>query len=318
MKKYTCICLIVIILLFLFCGCADTSKDNKTITIVTTVFPEYDWTRQILGDTLSQVKLILLTDNGTDLHSYQPTIADMATIASCDILICTGGTSDTWLGDALSTSPSKGRTVLSLMNLLSDEEKLVEQSRHHNTEHSHEQPYDEHVWLSLKLAQRFCHAIRDALSTAMPENAETYEKNCRNYVAQLQALDNAYTSVVDRAELKTLLFADRFPFSYLAQDYGLECYAAFPGCSAETEASFQTITFLAEKVDTLELPAVIILESANEKIAKTVLETAKSKQSVIVTMDSLQSVANVDIHNGTTYLSIMTKNLSALKTALGQ
>lgn len=318
MKRIICICLLLLTVTASLCSCVEPKPSNPAIKIVTTVFPEYDWTRHILGADAEDVELILLCDNGTDLHSYQPTVADMATIATCDILICTGGVSDTWINDALAASPSENRRVIRLMELLSEEEILTEQSHHHNVEHHHDEEYDEHVWLSPRLAVRFCDAICDALSDAMPQNAKTYESNCKAYVAELEALDEAYSLTVGQAPVKTLLFADRFPFSYLTHDYGLECYAAFPGCSSETEASFKTVAFLAERVDALSLPAVIILESSSDELAKTVLTATETKPNEIVVMNSLQSISRNEIENGTTYISIMTENLSALKAALGQ
>lgn len=318
MKRTVCICLLLLFVAVALISCAPPATENQKITIVTTVFPEYDWTRQILGEETGRVELILLCDNGIDLHSYQPTVADIATITSCDLLICTGGTSDAWINDALATTPSDTRQVIRLTELLSKDELLSEQSHHHNTEHRHDEAYDEHVWLSLRLAERFCDAICDALCAVMPESENEYRENCKNYTAQLKALNEAFVTTVGSTSVKTLLFADRFPFSYLTNDYGIECYAAFPGCSSETEASFATIAFLAERMDTLELPAIVILENSTTQLAETVLSVTKTKPSLIVTMNSLQSVSRSDIENGATYLSIMTKNLSALNTALGQ
>lgn len=318
MKRILCICLLLLLVTTALIACTPPTAENQTITIVTTVFPEYDWTRQLLGEDAEHVELILLCDSGIDLHSYQPTVTDIATIASCDLLICTGGTSDTWINDALASAPSDTRRVVRLTELLSEEELLTEQSHHHNTEHRHDEVYDEHVWLSLRLAERFCDAICDALCAVMPESENEYRENCKNYTAQLKALDEAFVTTVGSTSVKTLLFADRFPFSYLTNDYGIECYAAFPGCSSETEASFATVAFLAERVDTLALPAIVILENSTVELAETVLSVTKTKPSLIVTMNSLQSVSRLDIENGATYLSIMTKNLSALNTALGQ
>ena len=318
MNRTFLICLLLVILVIALCSCATPTEDKEAITIVTTVFSEYDWTRQILGNATENIELILLCDNGTDLHSYQPTVADIATITTCDLLICTGGTSDAWIGDALAAAPSDIGRVVRLTELLSEDELLTEQSHHQNAEHHHGEAYDEHVWLSLRLAERFCGAICDALCAVMPENSEMYRDNCKNYIAQLKVLDEEFASVVENASVKTLLFADRFPFSYLTNDYGIECYAAFPGCSSETEASFATVAFLAERIDSLELPAVVILENASDALAKTVLLATSTKPSLIVTMNSLQSVSRADIDSGTTYLSVMKQNLSALKTALGK
>ena len=319
MKKILFVLLALIVVLLSLSACRDTAADDATITIVTTTFPEYDWTRNILGEATEGVELILLTENGTDLHSFQPTVSDIATLSECDIFICTGGVSDAWVDDALASAPSKNRTVIKLMSLLSEEQKLVEQSGHHNTQHhEHEDEYDEHVWLSVKNAKSFCRTIVEALCEKLPEHTDVYTRNCESYIAALDELDTAFAQSVAAAETKTVLFADRFPFSYLTNDYEITCYAAFPGCSSETEASFETVAFLAERVDTLTLPAVIVLENADLDLAETVIATTKAKTARIVTMNSLQSISKYDIENGATYLGIMKNNLAALCLALNK
>ena len=326
MKKLFALVLVVCVFVIALTSCGTPAKNGKNITIVTTVFPEYDWVRQILGDYSDGIELILLVQNGTDLHSYQPTVSDMAVLSDCDILIRTGGMSDFWIDDALASAPDKDRIVIELMDLMTKSEKLIEQSLHHNKEHSHEHDdhghaedtHDEHVWLSLKLAARFCQVICDAICEKVPENAEAYLKNCAKYVETLKALDKMYTQNIDQFKEKVLLFADRFPFSYLTHDYGLHCFAAFPGCSAESEASFETIAFLSEQVDRYSLPAVIILENSDQTIAETVIAATDKKNAQIVIMNSLQSVTKKDMQNGVTYLEIMTQNLDAILSSLNQ
>lgn len=326
MKKILTLVLTVFVLMIAMTSCGTSEENDDNITIVTTVFPEYDWTRQILGDYSDNIELILLIQNGTDLHSYQPTVSDMAILSDCDILIRTGGMSDFWIDDALASAPNKERIVIELMDLMTEDEKLVEQSQHHNKEHSHDHDdhghsddmHDEHVWLSLKLASRFCQAICDAICEKVPENAETYLKNYAEYVEKLKTLDEMYAQCVDQCQEKVLLFADRFPFSYLMHDYGLSCFAAFPGCSAESEASFETITYLAKQVDEYSLPAVIILENSDQKIAETVIAATDNKSAQIVIMNSLQSVTKKDMENGVTYLEIMTQNLDAILASLNR
>ena len=326
MKKILTLVLTVFVLMIAMTSCGTSEENDDNITIVTTVFPEYDWTRQILGDYSDNIELIPLIQNGTDLHSYQPTVSDMAILSDCDILIRTGGMSDFWIDDALASAPNKERIVIELMDLMTEDEKLVEQSQHHNKEHSHDHDdhghsddmHDEHVWLSLKLASRFCQAICDAICEKVPENAETYLKNYSEYVEKLKTLDEMYAQCVDQCQDKVLLFADRFPFSYLMHDYGLSCFAAFPGCSAESEASFETITYLAEQVDAYSLPAVIILENSDQKIAETVIAATDNKSAQIVIMNSLQSVTKKDMENGVTYLEIMTQNLDAILASLNR
>ncbi len=328
MKRIAILILIILLVVLPTTSCGSQVK-NETVTIVTTVFPEYDWVKNILGNHTEGIELILLTENGTDLHSFQPTVSDIAKISSCDILICTGGISDTWIDDALKAAPNDERTVIKLMSLLSEDKKLVEQSVHHNTNHDHghdhndhhgydhhEEVYDEHLWLSLKNAKHFCKAITDVLCQKIPEKAAHYTDNCTKYVAKMDKLDSDYAQAVAEADTKNLLFADRFPFSYLTNDYGLTCFAAFPGCSAETEASFETVAFLSNVLNDYSLPAVVILENSEDNLANTVITTAKCKDIRIVSLNSLQSISREDIKNGVTYLDIMKNNLQALCSAL--
>ena len=180
-----------------------------------------------------------------------------------------------------------------------------------------EKEYDEHVWLSLKNAETLVSAISDALQELNPDNKDVYRSNADAYVEKLSALDHKYQKAVKAASAKTVLFGDRFPFRYMVDDYGLNYYAAFAGCSAETEASFKTVSFLAKKVDELNLPCVLTIEGTKHKIAETIVENTKEKNQKILTMDSMQSTTSEDVKNGTTYLSVMEKNLDVLKKALG-
>ena len=187
----------------------------------------------------------------------------------------------------------------------------------HMEGHDHEEEADEHVWLSLKNAKTLVDAISNALQELDPDNKDAYAANAAAYIEKLSALDGAYQSAVDGAARKTVLFGDRFPFRYLVDDYGLRYYAAFAGCSAESEASFETVSFLAKKVDELKLPCVLTIEGKNHKIAETIVENTAEKNQKILTMDSMQSMTSKDAANGATYLSVMEQNLSVLKEALG-
>ena len=184
-------------------------------------------------------------------------------------------------------------------------------------EHEHEEEKDEHVWLSLKNAEVLVNAISKSLQELDPDNKDTYATNAAAYIEKLSALDGEYQAAVDAATYKTVLFGDRFPFRYLVDDYGLSYYAAFVGCSAETEASFETVSFLAKKVDELKLPCVLTIEGAQHKISETIVQNTAEKNQKVLTMDSMQSTTSKDVANGTTYLSVMEKNLSVLKEALG-
>lgn len=299
----------------------DNNKTEK-LKIVTTIFPEYDWVRQIAGDKVSDMDITMLLDNGVDLHSYQPTADDIMKISDCDLFIYVGGESDEWVNDALKEAVNKDMQVINLLDVLGEQvkiEELVEgmQDTEHEEEEEHEEKeYDEHVWLSLKNAETLCDAIAEALGNADPDNKAVYDTNKAAYIDQLVSLDNQYREVADQASVKTLLFGDRFPFRYLVDDYGLSYYVAFAGCSAESEASFETISFLAQKIDELGLKYVMTIEKSDQKIAKTIIENTQNKDRSILTLDSMQSTTSADAANGMTYLSIMEGNLNILKEAL--
>ena len=305
------------------------SVPEKHLNIVTTIFPEYDWVREILGDNAENADLTMLLDNGVDLHSYQPTAQDILKISTCDLFIYVGGESDSWVSDALQEAANKDMKVIDLLDVLDDavkDEEIVEgmeageehgDGEDDEQEEEEEGPeYDEHVWLSLRNAKVLCEAITNALTEIDPDHAADYRSNLTSYSEKLDALDAAYQSAVDYASRKTLLFGDRFPFRYLVDDYGLGYYAAFAGCSAETEASFRTITFLADKVDEFNLTSVLTIESSDQKIAQTIIQNTKEKNQNILTLNSMQSVTSNDVAAGSGYLSIMESNLDVLKEAL--
>lgn len=468
--------------------------NSKKINIVATIFPPYDWVRQILGENADNAELTMLLDNGVDLHSYQPTVQDIAAISACDVFIYVGGESDSWVENALATASNPNRVVINLLETLGDrvkEEEIVEGMEHEHEQeeidpetikdrplsdwagdwttieqalkngdlnheittqaeangvtfdtqkeaqakkwksdyeslqitesritfgnasaayrytgyqlvetehgsavwygfeaetaadeipqfvafsdhgtggeaaeaeegaahfhirygnesfqaltamedwaptyfaasatgaeiaeamgghsHSEEQETDEHVWLSLKNAQVICTHIAKALGKADPQNAEIYKTNAAAYDEKLAALDKQYQEAVNSGKTKTLLFGDRFPFRYLVDDYQLNYFAAFSGCSAETEASFETIVFLANEVDTLNLKNIMVIETSNQSIANTIAQNTANKNQNILVLNSMQSVTAAEISGATTYLSIMESNLEVLKQAL--
>ena len=332
MKKITAL-LALLMLGGALAGCGKQNDTNKTdkLSIVTTIFPEYDWVRAVLGDKADNTEVTMLLDNGVDLHSYQPTADDIVKISDCDLFIYVGGESDGWVDDALKNATNKNMKVINLLDVLGDSvktEEVVEgmQETEHDHDHDHskevstfedEEEKDEHVWLSLKNAEALVNAISKSLQELDPDNKDTYAANAAAYIEKLSALDGEYQAAVDAATYKTVVFGDRFPFRYLVDDYGLSYYAAFVGCSAETEASFETVSFLAKKVDELKLPCVLTIEGAQHKIAETIVQNTAEKNQKVLTMDSLQSTSSKDVANGTTYLSVMEKNLSVLKEALG-
>lgn len=299
---------------FSACSSEKPAQDGK-IKVVTTIFPIYDWTREIIGDN-QNFELTLLMDKGVDLHSFQPSAEDIRKISECDVFIYVGGESDEWASDALKNSKNKNMVVVNLMDVLGDKvkpEEHVEGMEEHDEHEHHEDELDndEHIWLSLKNAQFLCDAIESALEKAAPAQAETLKKFSAAYKEKLAALDKNYRDTLSAAQGKTLLFGDRFPFRYLTDDYGLKYYAAFAGCSAESEASFQTIKFLSEKVDELNLPCVMTIEGTNHKIAETIIANTAQKNQKVLVLNSMQG--KVD---GENYLSIMEKNLEVLKEAL--
>ena len=333
MKKITALLLALLMLVGALAGCGKQNDTNKTdkLSIVTTIFPEYDWVRAVLGDKADNAEVTMLLDNGVDLHSYQPTADDIVKISDCDLFLYVGGESDGWVDDALKNATNKNMKVINLLDVLGDSvktEEVVEgmQETEHDHDHDHskevstfedEEEKDEHVWLSLKNAEVLVNAISKSLQELDPDNKDTYAANAAAYIEKLSALDGEYQAAVDAATYKTVVFGDRFPFRYLVDDYGLRYYAAFVGCSAETEASFETVSFLAKKVDELKLPCVLTIEGAQHKIAETIVQNTAEKNQKVLTMDSLQSTSSKDVANGTTYLSVMKKNLSVLKEALG-
>lgn len=325
MKKMLTKIAAVLMSAFMLTACAGQGSVNALagssdkLQIVTTIFPEYDWVMQILGDKAADADVTMLLDNGVDLHSYQPTAEDILKIAGCDVFIYVGGESDEWVEDALAEAVNKDMIVINLLEVLGDsvkEEEVVEGMQEEDEHEEEEVEYDEHVWLSLKNASVLCDAITDALSKADADNAAVYQANNEAYKAQLSALDAQYKEVVESAAFDTLLFGDRFPFRYLTDDYNLNYYAAFVGCSAESEASFETIVFLADKTDELGLNSIMIIESSDGKIAQTIRDNTEDKNQEIYVLDSMQSVTSDDVKNGVTYLSIMTDNLEVLKKAL--
>lgn len=340
MKKIIAAATALLVAAGMFTGCGASEKptaQGDKLKIVTTIFPEYDWTREILGHQSERAEVTMLLDNGVDLHSYQPTADDLIKIAECDLFIYVGGESDGWVESALASTSNPDRAVINLIDTLGDSVKLeevvegmqeTEHDHEEDEEHAHdadeehtdadeqEAETDEHVWLSLRNAQAVCQKIAEKLGEIDPEHEQAYADNALAYIDKLVALDAKYQAAVDAANKKTLVFGDRFPFRYLTEDYGLNYYAAFVGCSAETEASFETIRFLAEKTDALGLSHVLTIENPNHKIAETVVANTSGKNQQVLSMDSMQSVTSKDVAAGATYLSIMEHNLEVLTQAL--
>lgn len=310
------------------CGSNNDQAEGK-LSVVATVFPAYDWTREVIGDS-DDIELTLLLDNGTDIHSYQPTASDMMKISNADVFIYVGGESDEWVEDALEEANNKDMKVISLLDALGDKKKVEEvvpgmqeedeHDDHDNHDgHDHdadELEYDEHVWLSISNAKHLTSEIEKAIEEKDPSNAKLYKDNLDGYLAELDALDKDYRNVIGSSNHKTLIFGDRFPFRYLTDEYGLDYFAAFVGCSAETEASFDTVVFLAKKVDELGVPTVLTIDKSDGKIAKTIIKNTKKHNQAVLSLNSMQAVTSDEQKDGATFISIMEDNLDVLKKAL--
>lgn len=347
MKKFAAFAMFVLAAALTFVACSAESNEKapaqKKVSIVATIYPQYDWLKNILGDRLDAVNLKLLIKNGTDLHSYKPSAQDIAAIASADMVVFVGGESDEWIEKALKATPKEGRVQVNLMEALGDrvkEEEVVEgmqeetkderretkeiaEENHKHGEEAEEHEHaeapenDEHIWLSLKNAELLVMNLADALSKVDTAHATEYHMNAGLYIAKISALDAQYRAATDSASLKTILFGDRFPFRYLVDDYGIKYFAAFVGCSAESEASFETVAFLAGKMDSLALPAIFTIDGSNGKIARAILDASKkSKETPVLTLNSMQSVTDAQMQSGTDYLSMMQSNLEVLKKAI--
>lgn len=303
----------------------DENKDDE-ISVVTNIYPSYDWVKEIAKDTNVTVKN--LTDNGINLHNFEPSAEDITSIKNANLFVYVGGESDEWAPDAIKESPNV--TAINMMEVLKDNikpEEVVEGMEDEDHDHDHDEDehdehhhhhddeveMDEHVWLSLKNAKLVCNEICENLKKLSPKYADKFDENLKAYVEKLDALDKKYSEELSNQKFDTVLFGDRFPFRYLVDDYNLKYYAAFVGCSQESEASFETIVFLANKVDELGLNSIFTLSDSDHKIAETIKENTKTKTQEIRVLNSLESVSSSD---NTSYLEIMEENLDTLKAGL--
>ncbi len=313
----------------------EQTTDNDKIKIVCTVYPAYEWIMQILGERSDDFEITWLLSKGTDIHNYQPSVDDIAKIKQSDLFIYVGGESDDWVEDVLAQGMSKDNRVVVLMeseDLTLHEETsdgIIQDDGHDHDEDDHDHEledhddegqaipeYDEHVWLSIKNAQVIVNELEKQVTELTGDTTGYYEENATAYNQKLIELDQKYSQVVQEAETDTLIFADRFPFRYMAEDYGLKYYAAFSGCSAETEASFETLISLAEKVNTLDIHYLITIDGSDETLANTVISITDTKNQGILQMDSLQAVTEEERKNGLTYIQVMENNLVILEKAL--
>ncbi|MBQ9765634.1 MAG: zinc ABC transporter substrate-binding protein [Lachnospiraceae bacterium] len=309
----------MLIAMSVFVGCGNKKDDGK-LRIVCTVYPAYDFVMNILGENKAQIEVTYLLDKGVDMHNFQPSADDIVTISGADLFIYVGGESDALIEDVLETT-AKDVKAMAFMDMVEvKEEHFMGAQTEHDHEHEHEHEasteYDEHVWLSIKKSIEIVDKLADAIAEIDSDNAADYEKNATAYMDKLRELDTKVTDIVNNALRKTMLVADRFPFAYFADDYGITGYAAFPGCSAETEASFETVIFLVETIEANNLPVIFTIENSASAVAETVASSLKGKTVKISTLDSMQSVSKEQIDAGYTYISAMEKNINALKEAL--
>ncbi|WHE86611.1 metal ABC transporter substrate-binding protein [Lachnoanaerobaculum gingivalis] len=358
MKKYIGIGLSILVAIMMVLGCAkkestgsseaesgssvtesssvaeSKSEETKKLSIVTTIFPAYDWVKQVVGDN-KNIEISFLIDKGVDLHSYQASAADIAKITDSDLFVYVGGDSDDWAEDIIKENPnlkyinmvdSIGEAALAeeLVEGMQDEEEHDHEGEEHANEegeHAHEEgehedgeeEIDEHVWLSIKNAETIVSAIEAKLAEIDPDNKAEYEKNANDYLAKLDELDKEYKDTLSSIQNKTIIVGDRFPFRYLVNEYGIKYYAAFKGCDAGSEASFETVKFLANKMDELNMSDIFIIDGSKGDLAKTIVDNTKDKNAKVLVLDSMQSTKSSD---NASYLDIMKKNLEVLKEVL--
>lgn len=295
-----CLCLIL-------CGCTaqpEKPHDETKLQIVCTSFPAYDFAREIAGD---RAELTLLIKPGSEVHSYEPTPKDMIRIQESDLFICNGGESEQW-AETLITPKLNTIYMMDCVDTVEESADGI-----YNAEDG-EPELDEHVWTSPLNAIKISEEICNALCKLDTDNAEAYKTNFTAYKAQLMALDREFRQVIKNSGKHTLMFADRFPMRYFALEYGLDCYAAFPGCSSETEPSAKTVAYLIDRVREDKIPAVLYMEFSNQKMADVICEDTGCRK---LPFYSAHSVSAEQFKQGVSYLDLMRINLNSLKEALG-
>ncbi len=318
MKKVIILLSMLMLLLVVSCSNETVSvEDNNKKTIVVTTFYQYDFVKNILGENINSYNLILLNESGTDLHSYSPTAKDIITINNSDLFIYNGGVSEFWVNDVIKSLENDNLKIVNVMdNVDTKAVEIIEGMEEDEHETDSEIEMDEHIWLSPKKAITIVDVLYNNIVEIDSENQTIYENNKTNYQNELKSLDEKFTSLSNTKKLDTIVVADRFPFLYLANDYDINYYAAFEGCSSESNASFETVTFLANKVDENNLNSIIITETSDGSIAKSVSNATKSKNQSILTLNAMQTVSMKNIEDGANYLKLMNDNLLALTDAL--
>jgi zinc transport system substrate-binding protein len=287
-----------------------TVRDNGRLNVVTTIFPPYDFVRQIAGD---RVNLFMLLPPGAESHSFEPTPQDIIRVQNCDVFIYVGGESDEWVDQILESMDTSRMKIITLMDCVEVVEEEVVEGMEEEEEEEEGPAYDEHVWTSPNNAKLIVRKISEVLKQADGPNAPEYERNAVSYIAKLDELDASFRNVVNGAARKTIVFGDRFPFRYFADAYGLRYFAAFPGCSTETECSAATIVFLVNKIRAEKIPVVFHIELSNEKIADAICEETGAEK---LLLHAVHNISKRDFDSGANYYDLMLRNAQNLRKAL--
>ncbi|RGY96344.1 metal ABC transporter substrate-binding protein [Clostridium sp. AM58-1XD] len=291
--------------------------ENSRLSVVTTIFPYYDFIRQVAGE---RVELSMVVPAGMDSHSFEPTPADMRLIQEADLLICNGGAMEHWMGEALQAIDTSHMEVITMMDyveLFEEDhvEGMEEEEVHDHDGHEEEIEYDEHIWTSPRNAVIIVGKIRDALIAADPQGAEDYRKNAGSYIASLEKLDEEMKTVMKDRKRNMIILGDKFPFRYLAEEYGLDYRAAFSGCSTDTEPSARTIAYLIDKIKEKNIPAVYYLELSSHRVAEIISEETGAEP---LLLHSCHNVTRIEFESGITYLQLMEGNVENLRKGLDE
>jgi len=311
----------LIVLALSLSGCAlqeDQAVDvnlsaDDGLSIVTTIFPAYDFARAVAGDA-AQVNM--LVPAGAEIHSFEPTPADIIAISEADVIVYIGGESESWVDSVLQSIDTNSIKIVKLIDTVTpEEEELVEGM---GEEHKHELKteeveYDEHIWTSPQNAVKMVQAVSDALCNVDKDNEIIYQNNAASYIEQISQIDEAIQQIVSSAKRKVLVFGDRFPFLYFAKEFGLSYRAAFPGCSSETETSAATMAHLIDYVQTEKIPYIYYIELSNQNVAKAIAEQTRAG---LLLLHSCHNVTKSDFEAGVTYVSLMRQNIENLQKGL--